>query len=106
MGPSRLRSIAFRSSRYTFHASLDLSMDIVESIPALRARLARETSVALVPTMGNLHAGHLGLMRLAREHGACVVATIFVNRLQFGPSEDFERYPRTFPADCAGLEAE
>jgi pantoate--beta-alanine ligase len=61
--------------------------------------------VAVVPTMGNLHAGHISLMRQAREHADRVIATIFVNRLQFRPGEDFEKYPRTFAADCAQLEA-
>ena len=56
--------------------------------------------------MGNLHEGHLKLCRIAREHGDVVVASIFVNRLQFGPNEDFDRYPRTFDADRAGLERE
>jgi pantoate--beta-alanine ligase len=78
-------------------------MDIVTTVAGLRERLAREDSIALVPTMGNLHEGHLALVRLARQHGRCVVATIFVNRLQFGPKEDFDRYPRTFEQDCAGL---
>ena len=55
--------------------------------------------------MGNLHQGHLDLMRLARARGDSVVATIFVNRLQFGPSEDFDRYPRTLEADCEKLAA-
>ena len=54
--------------------------------------------------MGNLHEGHLSLMRIARRHADCVVASIFVNRLQFGPNEDFDRYPRTIDADRAGLE--
>jgi len=57
-----------------------------------------------VPTMGNLHEGHLNLVRLARDHGSCVVASIFVNPLQFGPTEDFDRYPRTLEADCAKLQ--
>ncbi|MDO8315808.1 MAG: pantoate--beta-alanine ligase [Rugosibacter sp.] len=61
--------------------------------------------IAVVPTMGNLHAGHISLMRQAREHADRVIATIFVNRLQFRPGEDFEKYPRTFAADCAQLEA-
>jgi len=78
-------------------------VDIIPRITDLRARLAREASVAFVPTMGNLHEGHLALMRQAREHGSCVVASIFVNRLQFAPHEDFDRYPRTFEADCDKL---
>jgi pantoate--beta-alanine ligase len=56
--------------------------------------------------MGNLHAGHLQLCRIARNHGDAVVASIFVNRLQFGPNEDFDRYPRTMESDRAGLERE
>ena len=79
-------------------------MEIISSISALRARLARETSTAFVPTMGNLHAGHLSLAELARQHGRCVVASIFVNPLQFGPSEDYAKYPRTLQDDCAKLE--
>src|SRR4030067_2393308 len=75
-------------------------MDIVRAIADLRARLGREQSIAFVPTMGNLHDGHLQLTRTARGHGSCVVASIFVNRLQFAPHEDFDTYPRTFEADC------
>jgi pantoate--beta-alanine ligase len=56
--------------------------------------------------MGNLHEGHLSLMRLAKKHGDPVVASIFVNRLQFGPNEDFDKYPRTFQADVEKLEKE
>ena len=78
-------------------------MQLIQNITELRARLGGECSVAFVPTMGNLHEGHLNLMRLAREHGGCVVASIFVNPLQFGPGEDFDRYPRTLEADCAML---
>ena len=72
------------------------TMDLIESAEALRERLERADRVAFVPTMGNLHEGHLSLMRIARRHARCVVASIFVNRLQFGPNEDFDRYPRTF----------
>lgn len=79
-------------------------MQVVSTIAELRARLAEECGIAFVPTMGNLHEGHLNLMRQAREHGSCVVASIFVNPLQFGPNEDFDQYPRTLEADCAKLQ--
>ena len=79
-------------------------MQIISTISELRTRLSAERAIAFVPTMGNLHEGHLNLMRLAREHGNCVVASIFVNPLQFGPSEDFDKYPRTLQADCAKLQ--
>jgi len=81
-------------------------MDIVTTGTELQARRAGAGKIVFVPTMGNLHAGHLQLMRIARRHGDTVVASIFVNRLQFGPNEDFDRYPRTFEADCRGLERE
>jgi pantoate--beta-alanine ligase len=80
-------------------------MKIHETIASLRAALQGAGRVALVPTMGNLHEGHIALMRQAREHGDTVVATIFVNRLQFRPGEDFEKYPRTFGPDCEKLAA-
>ncbi|WP_291991644.1 pantoate--beta-alanine ligase [Candidatus Accumulibacter sp. ACC003] len=78
-------------------------MQIPSSIPELRLALRNRGRVVLVPTMGNLHAGHIALMKEARVHGDTVVATIFVNRLQFGPSDDFDRYPRTFTEDCERL---
>ncbi|MCL2831409.1 MAG: pantoate--beta-alanine ligase [Betaproteobacteria bacterium] len=89
-------------------------MRIVSRISELRAAFAEAPSAvrAFVPTMGNLHEGHISLMRQARaqlaDSGASdgiVAASVFVNRLQFGPNEDFERYPRTFERDCAALEA-
>lgn len=80
-------------------------MLIHETIASLRAARAKAGRVALVPTMGNLHEGHIALMTQARAHADQVIATIFVNRLQFRPGEDFEKYPRTFEADCARLEA-
>jgi pantoate--beta-alanine ligase len=79
-------------------------MDILRSVAELRARLQREPNNVFVPTMGNLHDGHIQLINLARPRAACVVVSIFVNRLQFGPREDFDRYPRTFEADCAKLQ--
>ena len=81
-------------------------MKIARDLPTLRAAAAALGSVALVPTMGNLHAGHVSLVRLARRHGGAVAVSIFVNRLQFAPSEDFERYPRTFESDRRLLDAE
>jgi pantoate--beta-alanine ligase len=79
-------------------------MHIVSTAAELSEHLAGANRVAFVPTMGNLHEGHLSLMEIARRHGDAVVASIFVNRLQFGPNEDFDRYPRTIDADKAGLE--
>jgi len=78
-------------------------MDIVSTIPELRNRLANVGRVAFVPTMGNLHAGHVALVQMAREYADCVVASIFVNPLQFGQGEDFSAYPRTLKEDCAKL---
>ena len=82
-------------------------MQIFSNVAELRSALAQvrqqDRTIAFVPTMGNLHAGHISLMRQGREHADCVVASIFVNRLQFGPHEDFDKYPRTFEADCAQL---
>lgn len=80
-------------------------MQIVRSIEELRAVLASKQKPAFVPTMGNLHEGHLRLVREAKAHGDTMVTSIFVNRLQFLPHEDFDSYPRTFEADCAKLEA-
>jgi pantoate--beta-alanine ligase len=77
---------------------------VIHDIDALRSALAGERRTAFVPTMGNLHDGHLSLVRLARERGAPVVASIFVNRLQFAPHEDFDQYPRTLQRDCELLE--
>jgi len=78
-------------------------MQIHATVSELRHALKQRGRIVFVPTMGNLHAGHLSLMRQARAHGDTVVASIFVNRLQFGPNEDFDSYPRTFEEDCAHL---
>ncbi|HUJ86907.1 MAG TPA: pantoate--beta-alanine ligase [Burkholderiales bacterium] len=80
-------------------------MRVVNDIAALRAH-ASGAPLAFVPTMGNLHEGHLSLIRLARRQAPRVAASIFVNRLQFAPGEDFERYPRSFASDCEQLAAE
>ena len=84
-------------------------MQTIHEVTALRAELAalrRDGKVAFVPTMGNLHAGHLALVRKARRHAAHVVASIFVNPLQFGANEDLDSYPRTLQQDRQALEAE
>ncbi|MBB3219985.1 pantoate--beta-alanine ligase [Pseudoduganella umbonata] len=81
-------------------------MKIITSIEDLRDQLSGQLRTAFVPTMGSLHEGHLSLMRLARKHGDPVVASIFVNRLQFGPNDDFERYPRSLEADAEKLARE
>jgi pantoate--beta-alanine ligase len=81
-------------------------MKILRDIAALREAAAAAGPLAFVPTMGNLHAGHVSLVRLARRHAPAVAVSIFVNRLQFLPSEDFERYPRSFERDCALLDSE
>ena len=81
-------------------------MKIVADIPGVRRAVATAGPVAFVPTMGNLHEGHLSLVRLARRSAPAVAVSIFVNRLQFLPGEDFDRYPRSFENDCRLLEAE
>jgi len=80
-------------------------MKLVHTIADLRAALRPFDSPAFVPTMGNLHAGHLDLVRQAQPLGDVTVSSIFVNRLQFGPNEDFDTYPRTLQTDCDRLEA-
>jgi pantoate--beta-alanine ligase len=80
-------------------------MHIARSIPELRQHLAHSQCPAFVPTMGNLHAGHIKLVELAKPQGDCTVVSIFVNRLQFLPHEDFDSYPRTWDSDCAQLQA-
>ena len=80
-------------------------MQTLDSIAQLRRALEGQNSVALVPTMGNLHAGHLDLIKLAKQQATCVVVSIFVNPLQFGANEDLANYPRTLAADCEKLQA-
>ena len=80
-------------------------MKIVHTIAELRAQLAPHRRPAFVPTMGNLHAGHIALVKQAKPLGDVTVSSIFVNRLQFAPHEDFDSYPRTLDADAERLEA-
>ncbi len=79
-------------------------MRVIHTVTELREALAGQRNTAFVPTMGNLHEGHLALVRRARELGDPVVASIFVNRLQFAPHEDFDTYPRTLQRDCELLQ--
>lgn len=79
-------------------------MQVITRAAELRRFLSGRQSLVFVPTMGNLHEGHLALVELARQYGKTVVVSIFVNPLQFGPNEDFASYPRTLDADCARLE--
>jgi pantoate--beta-alanine ligase len=79
-------------------------MKVVHTIEELRDQLRGQLRVAFVPTMGNLHDAHLALMAMAHQHGDPVVASIFVNRLQFAPNEDFDKYPRTLQEDIDKLQ--
>lgn len=80
-------------------------MHLVHTLADLRQHLQAYRHPSVVPTMGNLHDGHLALVHAAKPLGDVTVATIFVNRLQFAPHEDFDSYPRTLEADCAKLRA-
>ena len=78
-------------------------MQIIHTVNELRNVLKAQPSIGFVPTMGNLHAGHVHLVEIAQQHTQCVVVSIFVNPLQFGANEDLASYPRTLEADCAKL---
>ncbi|CEN56412.1 pantoate--beta-alanine ligase [Candidatus Methylopumilus turicensis] len=80
-------------------------MQIVKTSETLSQALAKQTAIAFVPTMGNLHAGHIQLVELAKTKNACVVVSIFVNPLQFAANEDLSKYPRTLDVDLAKLKA-
>lgn len=79
---------------------------VITEVHEMREAAGHAGTLAFVPTMGNLHEGHLSLVRQARRQAPAVAASIFVNRLQFAPTDDFDRYPRTLERDCALLEAE
>jgi pantoate--beta-alanine ligase len=80
-------------------------MQVITSIAALRERLKDQKNIGFVPTLGNLHEGHIKIVGIAKQHAPFSVVSIFVNRLQFEPGGDFDRYPRTMHEDCAKLEA-
>jgi pantoate--beta-alanine ligase len=80
-------------------------MQIIQTVAELRNSLKNKSNIGFVPTMGNLHAGHIALIELAKKHAKTVVASIFVNPLQFSPNEDLANYPRTLEADCEKLKA-
>jgi pantoate--beta-alanine ligase len=87
-----------------FPSTVTARMRVIHTIAELREALAGKPSIGFVPTMGNLHAGHLALVEIARARSGCTVASIFVNRLQFEPGGDFDRYPRTLERDRIALE--
>ena len=78
-------------------------MEVIRTISDLRRRLSTENETCCVPTMGNIHDGHLSLVKIGKERAPTVITTIFVNRLQFSQSDDFAHYPRTFDDDCEKL---
>jgi len=78
-------------------------MQIIHTVAELRAALKNRGHIGFVPTMGNLHSGHIQLVEIAKQHAQCIVVSIFVNPLQFGANEDFSTYPRTLKEDCEKL---
>ena len=99
------KGLAFEMWEGSIGDKTDKEMEIVRTVQELRARARTDRAqgkvIGIVPTMGALHAGHASLIRAARAQSGTVIVTIFVNPTQFGPNEDYSRYPRTFDADCA-----
>ena len=98
------RSPALQYQAHNIHP-INQFMQIIHTVADLRNALNIQASVGFVPTMGNLHAGHIHLVEIAKQHAQYVVASIFVNPLQFSPTEDLANYPRTLEADCEKLKA-
>ena len=102
------RSLALQYQAHNIHP-INQFMQIIHTVADLRNALNTQASIGqkigFVPTMGNLHAGHIHLVEIAKQHAKCVVASIFVNPLQFSPTEDLANYPRTLEADCEKLKA-
>ena len=112
LGLADLAGAIDEDGRAAFTGKLAIGLDPLRArshheldLAELREALSQYRHPAVVPTMGNLHAGHLALVRQAKPLGDVTISTIFVNRLQFAPHEDFDTYPRTLEADCEHLEA-
>jgi pantoate--beta-alanine ligase len=99
------RAAEFAASVSPKSATTQGRMHAPDALSAAPLETPQPGSVGFVPTMGNLHAGHIALVEHARRHSAFCVASVFINPLQFGANEDFSRYPRTLAADCAALDA-
>ena len=98
-------SKSFTTSGQKTSSQIDTTMQIIYTVAELRAAIKNQASIGFIPTMGNLHEGHIALVTQAKQHAKFVIASIFVNPLQFSPTEDLANYPRTLEADCEKLRA-